>query len=106
MRLTMMADAFETITDAWYERVIDEDQRFIVVTEDHEYQVLNPSYSIDNPTMQLMGYCGVRPSTYEEQLPGRLLPTHETVAGTRVIDQRVFTNGRWALQQADWIGGS
>ena len=104
MQLTQFADAFEEITDAWYEHVIDTEQRFIVVTERNEYQVPNPAYSIDNPTMQLMGYCGVTPSTYEEQLPGKLLPTHETVAGTRVIDQRVFTNGRWALQQSDWIG--
>jgi uncharacterized RDD family membrane protein YckC len=98
-----MADSFEEITDAWYEGVIDAEQRFIVVTEDHEFQIPNPSYSIENPTMQLMGYCGATPSTYEEQLPGKLLPTHDTIAGTRVIHQSVFTNGRWALKQSDWI---
>lgn len=103
MQLTQFADSFEEIEDAWYEHVIDEDQRFIVVTEDHRFQIPNPTYSIDNPAIQLMGYCGVTPSTYEEQLPGKLLPTHDTIAGDRVIHQSVFTNGRWALKQADWI---
>jgi len=99
----MMADSFEEITNVYYKVLEDESEACVVVTEEHTYRVPNSGYSIDNPTMQLMGYFGVSPRTFEAELPGRVIPTHDTVAGTRTIDQRVFTNGRWALQNADWI---
>jgi len=103
MHLTTAADKFETITDAYYQKVGEDSEAFVIVTDDCEYQVPNEGYSIDNPAMQLMGYFGVKPSTFDEQLPGHVIPTHGTVAGDRVISQAVFQNGRWALKNEDWI---
>lgn len=104
MHLTMMADAFETITDCYYRQTGENSEALVVVTEADTYQVPNEGYSIDNPTMQLMGYFGVRPSTFDEQLPGHVIPTHDTVAGDRAISQTVFNNGRWVLKNEAWIG--
>jgi len=103
MHLSQLADSFETIADCYYQQVGEDNEALVIVTEDAAYQVPNEGYSIDNPAMQLMGYFGVRPSTFEEQLPGYVIPTHDTVAGGRVISQAVFQNGRWALKNEDWI---
>jgi len=103
MHLTTMADKFETITDVRYQQVSENAEALVVVTEDNTYQVPNEGYSIDNPAMQLMGYFGVRPSTCETQLPGHVIPTHDTVAGDRTVSQAVFQNGRWVLKNKDWI---
>jgi len=103
MQLTEMADSFEEITNVYYKMMDDESEVCVVVTDETEYQVPNGGYTIENPALQLMGYFGASPRTFEDELPGRFLPTHDTITGARVIDQRVFNNGKWALQNADWV---
>jgi hypothetical protein len=103
---------FEKITDAYYTEQVQPTGESIqpvgrdllrVTTDCDTYEVLNGNFSQENPTMQLFGYFGVKPSTFESELPGQQLPVAVNQLGQKHIANVVFQNGRWCLTKREWI---
>lgn len=66
----------------------------------HELFVPNTNFTLDNPALQVMAYCSVRPSTLES-IDGVMVPL-VTNLGMVTLHESVFANGRRFLEAAEW----
>ena len=66
----------------------------------HELFVPDTNFTLDNPALQIMAYCSVRPSTLES-INGAMVPL-VTNLGTVTLHESVLSNGRQFLEAAEW----